>query len=52
MTPQQALVVAALVLMVAGAIALGARYATPSPPAGSSDDGDDLDAHFSAYWWM
>ena len=52
MTPQQALVAVVLVLMVAGAIAFGARFATPSQPPQSSDDGDDLDNHFSGLWWM
>lgn len=45
------LIAAVLVLTIAGAIALGARFATPCPPPRSSD-GDDLDAHFSGLWWM
>lgn len=52
MSPADVPVIAVFVLMLAGAIGLGAYVATsPARPRPTDDDGG-LDAHFSAYWWL
>lgn len=51
MNARDALVIAVFVLMLAGALGLGA-YVAMRPERPTEDGSDDLDGHFGGLWWM